>query len=232
MYGGEVERVRAEVAELDLQSERIRRVLRCAITEADRSAAVLIFALVEDLMLDAFKKNLSDEYIKGGWDEITSGNGLLSTANDRLSLLALLDWIKPSTYSDLRLLKSIRNRFAHHADVGGFDDKNIRSWLGSMNPIEKSILKSIDDIHEDTIHTLNARQTFLMRATMVVTELVSNLAIGPKARTSKVAPGHVSSNWATCPENLREIHRVAAEIVLEVLGEPPSQGSRLASAPT
>jgi len=139
IYASGVTRVRAEVAQLDVQSQRIRRVFESARREADRSAAILIFALIEDLMLESFKNNLSGSNIKGGWDEITRGDGLLATANDRLSLLGMLDWMQPKVYEELRLLKSIRNRFAHHADVDGFDDRNIRSWIGALHPAEKAV---------------------------------------------------------------------------------------------
>ncbi len=142
MYGSAVERVRQHAAELDLQPERLRRVFKTARSEADRSAAILVFALAEDLMLDAIKRYLNAD-VRGGWAEVTSGNGLLATANDRITLLCLLRWIHPSVYADLRLLKSIRNRFAHHAEVSSFDDSVIRNWIGAISHTEASALAAV-----------------------------------------------------------------------------------------
>src|SRR4051794_23791188 len=83
LYGHHVKMVREHAAALDLQPQRIRNAFEVARGESDRSAAILIFALAEDLMLDAMKRYLNHD-VKGGWDELVSGNGLLATANDRI----------------------------------------------------------------------------------------------------------------------------------------------------
>ena len=58
---------------------------------------------------------------------------------------------------------------------------------------------------------------FLMRSSLVIVGLLSNLAIAPSARASNVAPGHVAAEgWDLYPDNLKELHRLAAEVVLLV----------------
>lgn len=217
MYGQMVESVRQHAASLDLQHERLRRVFLAARSEADRSAAILMFALAEDLMLDAIKRYCNSD-VKGSWEEITGGNGLLATANDRITFLYLLEWIHPNVYSDLRLLKSIRNRFAHHADVSNFEDSKIKSWIAAMKINEGFMLTSVSETDLPRPETFTTRQMFLMRSSLVITRLVSNLAIAPEARASRVAPGYVEGrDWDLYPDNLKELNRIAAEAVIDIL---------------
>lgn len=217
MYSHMVGTVTEHAASLDMQPDRLRRVFSTARTEADRSAAILVFALAEDLMLDAIKRYCNPD-VQGGWDEVTGGNGLLATANDRINFLYLLRWIQPQVYADLRLLKSIRNRFAHHADVSGFEEEKIKSWIYAMKTTEENLLGSVawGDIPRSEKFT--ARQMFLARSSLVLTRLMANLAIAPEARAARVSPGHVESQgWDRFPDNLKELYRIAAEAVTNAL---------------
>lgn len=215
MYGNAVVRSREHTAGLDLGCERISQALQTALNDSDRSAAILIFALIEDLMLDYLKRYLSIDYIKGGWDEVIGGNGLLATANDRITLISLLGWIRPVVYNDLRLLKSIRNRFAHHAQVDGFVDSAIQSWIASMKVTEESAVNAFMEDGYQLLKMFSPRQKYLMRASMIVTELLTDLAIAPNARQAQVAPGHVSGSWDDMPENIKEVRRLAVRIIGE-----------------
>jgi hypothetical protein len=220
MYGTAIDSVRQHAAKLDLRTERLRGVFRTARSEADRSAAILVFALAEDLMLDAIKRYLKAD-VKGGWAEVTGSNGLLATANDRITFLCLLQWIHPVVYADLRLLKSIRNRFAHHADVSSFEDSVIRNWIGAISSVESAPLAAASGAEVGHPTKPSTRQLFLMRSALVVTRLVANLAVAPQARALQVAPGHVEGpTWELYPDNLKELYRIAAEVVLSVIHQP------------
>ena len=224
MYGHAVDTVRKQAAKLDLQPQRLRTAFETARKESDRSAAILVFALAEDLMLDGMKRYLNAD-VKGGWDELVSSNGLLATANDRINFLYLLYWIYPAVYADLRLLKSIRNRFAHHAEIAGFEDQAIKSWIAAMSLTEASALKAVAEAGSALPNKFSARQLFLMRSTLVVTQLVANFAIAPEARAARVAPGHVEGDdWDDYPDNLKELNRIAAEAVLDVASGTDTQG--------
>jgi hypothetical protein len=57
-----------------------------------------------------------------------------------------------------------------------------------------------------------------MRSSRVITQLVTNLAIAPEARASRVAPGHVEGpDWDLFPDNLKELKRISAEMILGVM---------------
>jgi hypothetical protein len=160
--------------------------------------------------------------VRGGWDEVTDGNGLLATANDRITLLCLLGWIAPTVYADLRLLKSIRNRFAHHADVSNFEDGKIRSWVSALSSVaEAAAIAAAVETGVPIRTKFSTRQLFIMRSSLVVTALVTNLAIAPEARALRVAPDHVArTGWDLFPDNLKELKNIAADMILSVILEP------------
>lgn len=218
MYGAEVARVREQAASYDIGAERLRKTFEGARAEADRSSAILLFALAEDLMLSGLKQHLHGE-VKGGWDELSGGNGLLATASDRITLLALLSWIHPTVYADLRVLKTIRNRFAHHPDVIGFDEQKIRSQISALTPIEKALLQKMA-VGADTV--ISPRQLYLIRAGSTIVRLVLNLAVAPAARKGNVAPGHIDMvDWEQLPPNLQELFNISAEHMAAVMSPAP-----------
>ena len=143
IYKHQVETARKRAASFAIDLNRIRRVFTTAFAESDRSAAILLFALAEDLMLHCLREYLNAN-VPGGWKSVTDANGVLATASDRITILHLLFWIRGATSADLRLLKSIRNRFAHHADVDSFDDPKIRGWVSSLSPYETPALATFD----------------------------------------------------------------------------------------
>jgi len=213
LYGHHVGIVREEAATYDIQAERLRKTFSTARAEADRSAAILLFAMAEDVMSHGLKKHLRGQ-VAGGWEGICNGNGLLATANDRMTILALLGWVSPLVYADLRIMKSIRNCFAHNPDVTGFDDNKSRGFISSLSPREKDALLAA---RADA--PLTARQLYLLRAGSTLTQLIHNLAIGPAARREHVSPEHAStSDWEQTPANLKELHRLEAEHYILVVG--------------
>lgn len=212
MYGHHINLVREELASYDIQAERLRKTFAAARVEADRSSAILMFAIVEDVMLHSLMQHLHGE-VAGGWKDLSSGNGLLATANDRMNILALLGWIHPLVYADLRIMKSIRNLFAHHPDVIGFEDNKIRGLISSLSPREKLALSILE-----ADPPLTARQTYLVRAGSTLMQLVYNLAYAPVARRERVSPEHVDYlDWKKTPDNIKELHRLLAEHVLSVV---------------
>ena len=195
----------------DFQLDRLRRVFGIIDIESDRSLAILIFALSEDLMLVSLKHYMIGK-VKGGWEEVASGNGVLATANDRITILELLAWIRPEIAKHLRLMKSIRNRFAHHADVNGFEDGKIRGWLSSMDHIEVPVLRAMEESEAEPLKT--PRALFIMRSVLTITALVSDLAIRPAAIAAKVWSGDISGSYDDGPEPLRDLRRIAAETII------------------
>jgi len=194
-----------QIEQLALPMERVDKAFKVACAEADRSASILLFALVEDLMLDALKLHLNPN-VKGGWKALTDGGGLLATASDRIILLELLYWIAPGTGGDLRLMKSIRNRFAHHAEVNSFEDKTISGWITSMTDYENTTVKLFTKRKElAEAPGLTLQDRFLLRALGTIWRLVRDLAIAPIAMQNRVSVNTLmQAPFDEMPENVKQ----------------------------
>ena len=216
IYGVGVAKVRESVSKIDLEIDRLNLVFERALIEADRSSSILIFALIEDIMIASIKKNLFCP-MRGSWDDVTGGNGLLATANDRLDLISILGWLQERTYKDILILKSIRNRFAHHADVLDFSDPKMMSWISNLFGRESHILKMYPQFVSGELK-LSWRHLYLIRAILVVEGLIADLTIAPLARVERVAVQHAhGGTWEDSPENLKALRRLAARHILIVL---------------
>jgi hypothetical protein len=213
MYDAQVVETRKVTAGVDVETQRLRRVFSTACEESSRSAAILLFALAEDVMLSAFKRHLNPD-VAGGWKSIAEGSGVLATASDRIALLELLFWARKSVCADVRPMKAIRNRFAHHADVDTFEDAKVRGWVSTMTAHEKPALEGLKDAERARSKPYAVRKLFLMRACTTVAILASDLCVMPIARDRKVDPAHVTATWEECPDNLKELRRVAAAVLL------------------
>lgn len=217
-----VEAARQQASERQIPVPRLKTVYERAVAEPDRSTAILLFALVEDLMLEAFKQNLNTD-IRGGWKSLVDGNGLLATANDRLSLVELLRWSRPETIADLRLMKSIRNRFAHHADVTDFSDRQILGWITSMHTREEIFLRR----HPEEIRRLlpkpSPRDLYIIRAFFTVCLFMFDLSLSPIAHAERVQPKDILGGHPDrFPPNFKELMDYLTTQLVNLLSPPPA----------
>jgi Mannitol repressor len=80
-------------------------------TESDRACAVLGAALLDARLESLYKRRLLCFQ-----EEILSGNGPLNTFSARIRIARALAWISSDVQSDLDVIRSIRNEFAHSFD--------------------------------------------------------------------------------------------------------------------
>lgn len=219
MYDHQVHMVRQHVTGLDFSIDRIQIVFNAANNEADRSSAILIFALIEDIILNEILRYTRTSR-KKLINEISTGSGLLSTANDRIQFVYLLSWIQENTFNDMKILKSIRNNFAHNADITNFDDEKIKLLISSLSHAEKALLEVYPERVPRPI-ILNNRQLLLVRSLLLIVKLIGELAVAPEARASRVAPGDVTgTDWDLLPSNMKELNRIAARTVSNIIFGP------------
>lgn len=215
IYGSAVSQARRVVEEKDLQIERLKRVFEAADSESDRSAAILIFALAEDLMLESLKANLNPRAWGNGKD-VAGPNGPLGTAANRLVVLNLLYWIRDKTAENLKCLKAIRNHFAHHPDIVSFDDPKIAALVGQLQHWEGPVQEGLIPLDEQMV--LSNRDKYLLRASCTVAQLASDLAVGPAATSHNVNPADVEGKtFDDLVDNLRSVRFVMAEVMLRTL---------------
>jgi hypothetical protein len=80
-------------------------------SESDRACAVLGAALVDERL-----KHLFDRRLHFDNTELLSHHGVFGSFSARIKVARALDWIDDDVHSDLKQVRDIRNKFAHHAD--------------------------------------------------------------------------------------------------------------------
>ncbi|WP_309622559.1 hypothetical protein [Novosphingobium sp.] len=197
-------RARIEAQEIPL--DRIDKAFAVAENETDRSVAILIFALAEDLMSEFLKFHLNPKAY-GGFASAFSNQGVLATASDRIAILELLFWIRKETAQDLRILKSIRNLFAHHSEINSFSDDKIPSWLSSMQPL----FTTTEDV---ILKKRTERSIFLLKSICTIFSLIYDLSVLPITFQEKTDPYQsLGKEWNELPDNIQAIFTRQAGIL-------------------
>ncbi|UTR09432.1 hypothetical protein MM300_16230 [Evansella sp. LMS18] len=89
----------------------------------DRAAAIVAASYLEEqlkLVILGHFKNVTS-LSANDKNNLTSGNGPLSTFSSRISIAYLLELINKEQYDDLNLIRKIRNDFAHQLNAVTFD---------------------------------------------------------------------------------------------------------------
>jgi hypothetical protein len=111
-------------------------------------------------------------------------------------------------------MKSIRNRFAHHAGVHSYSDNSISGWISSMSHHERPALQQIEYYEKDKP---TMRSLYLMRAAGTLFHLATDIAIGPIARQEKLHPGDLfKGDFSEQPQNIQDATRMQARLMLKV----------------
>lgn len=217
MHQSQIDLANDQVAKGNLDIGHIEKTFEIAKTESARSASILLFSLAEDLMITGLRNYLNSK-VNGGWQSVTQGNGTLATASDRITILELLYWIRQSTGADLRLLKSIRNRFAHHADVHSFDDQTISGYIGTLSKREVAPLEAIKNADADTWRELDSHETYLVRALGTIVDLSIDLLYGPISTKHRVNPTDVyTRDFDNLPDNIQGAFRSYSKMILDLV---------------
>ncbi len=216
IYGATVKQALEMAATVPVDCKKIQSTLDEAKTNTDRATAILIFALIDDLFIYYYSLFLNKE-ISGGVKSLFDGNGMLSTAHNRITLAASLYWVSKATYKDLKILKKIRNEFAHKTTVHTFSEQPVESLVLSLEPYENAILKNSDlkDLHLQ--RKLSVRELFLLRSGMLIKNLVSELILYRSAITHQVGIRDMHSDWDKAPDNVKEISRCIARFSLQII---------------
>lgn len=215
-YEAQVNRVRDLVSEVALDIEHYKAVFEELREEkSDRTVAIAVYALFDDLIIDTYRRHLNHE-IKDGLDSILEGSGFLATSHNRVKLAAALFWISKRTYARLNLLRSIRNRFAHHIEARQFDDKVVSGYITSFPPIPEQLEEVIIGYGGPPFKKLSIRKKFLVQVALLFQDTVSEFTVQPYARTMEVDIGSVLSDREKLPENLRLLGLEVARMVLTV----------------
>ncbi|MBR0653237.1 hypothetical protein GXW78_26530 [Roseomonas terrae] len=225
-YQYQVKAAQKELADLSFPHKQIEETLEevrdCA---DDRAAVITLFALVDDLTISLMQRNL-DPSIRGGLGRLFDGGGfgILGTSSARFTMAAALRWLRPETYSDLDLLRKIRNAFAHKVSVRTLTDEPVRGLFASMTPADahfRSLVADIAGPGKDWVQrpfaTLTPRQRFLLTGAALLRRIIFELPALPVAAAHKVSALDAMGRWKQAPEAFREATFVILEAVWFVL---------------
>lgn len=120
----------AGAKEVSLDLSGITATFDAAITEAPRSTAILIAALIDDELTRYIKRQL---YLPEKLEErLFGGNGPITALSSKIDLALALRWISPDDTEELHIIRKIRNEFAHNPNVHSFDRDPILSHVNRM----------------------------------------------------------------------------------------------------
>ncbi|MFM2149694.1 MAG: hypothetical protein RLZZ187_2000 [Pseudomonadota bacterium] len=224
IYGVHVQAARSALDDLELPYQHIS----AALTEArdasdDRTAAIVLFALLDDLSIRLIQRNL-DPNVKGGISRLFDGYGFLSTANARMTMAAALRWIDPRTHNELDLLRRIRNEFAHNVAVRSLADDPVAGWLSSMQPTERRFRAGVDaalvlkpDLQVRPLEAYTLRQRLIARGAWLVKQVTFEIPVLPVAQLHQVSPDDVFGDWDATPASFRETQKAVISAVWPIL---------------
>jgi len=215
-----LDKLKDAVAHIDLDPQSFYDFFQSVRTESDRAMAIIIFSFIEERLGGLLREAMSPDIV-GGPATLFEGFGPLSTASARIELAAALYWLSPETYHNLRLLRKIRNGFAHGPFVGNFEEAKIRDLLNAMDPLEDRVFEafSIDKVNLDRAGT-SQRIAFLLRSILTCSRMMAEVSTAPCAQRVGLPP-HVALgvDARARPEAIDALWRITSELVVDLLSE-------------
>jgi len=111
-------------------------------TESDRGSALIAASAIEDLLENLARKRLLD--CKASNSLFSGFNSPLGTFSSKAIICRSLGLIAEDEFSDIEVIRKIRNEFGHNWKGLNFETQKIRGltmnleWFGPLNEEEKS----------------------------------------------------------------------------------------------
>ncbi len=156
--------------------ERLHTFLNATKGETDRGRSLVAASLIEE-MLEVVLRGffLDTSATKKLFDD---PNAPLSTFSAKASTSRALGLISHEEFSDIELVRKIRNAFAHSV-MCSFDNDKIKSWASSLK-IGMSSLDVLEKGHKSRVD--DPKQRFGMVTTSLVTSLYNRAHYVKKER--------------------------------------------------
>jgi mannitol repressor len=153
--------------------------------ESDRAAAILAVSFLDNNLRRMLLAYMVDH--PRGRDFFESDRPL-ATFSSRITLAFGLGLLSPDTFSDLNLIRKIRNHFAHSEEAATFDSSPSRDWCAEL-----WVTKHAKDLVFDIAIQRTSRDQFLLAVgftTLLVDSTLSRIEGGTVKRL--VMPGPLS----------------------------------------
>ena len=214
----QLDRLFTAVSEIDLREESFKEFFSGLRSESDRALAIVTFAYIDERLRDLFEQALNKE-VAGGTASLLEGIAPLSSSNARIQLAAALYWLRPDTYHNLRLLRKIRNDFAHDSTANAFSHRRIAGLLTSMHPIENKIIDAVRSITEFDRELID-RERFFIRCVTTCQAMITEMASAPIASRMGLPPHALyRRDMKELPLPVQALMRSASIAILEFIGK-------------
>ena len=199
MYAHSVASALESINAVSLPLSAIQPAFSEAVSGSDRTASIVIFALIERFLLAAFQNNLVSSE-KSMVNKIVGDNGILPTASSRLTMARALGWISANSYHDGNLVRRIRNEFAHNVEGASFLESPVSGYLTSFKidvvRFAEPALKIVDldqRIKDGLQEALASKGKlyFCLVCLGFVEEMFEELLVLPWCREHRVNPGSI-----------------------------------------
>ncbi len=218
-----------QIATVEYDTNQFQDFFTSLAGESDRALAIVSFAYIEDqlkmLLCKQFSRNIS-----GGPESLFDAFGPLSTAAASIKLAAALNWLSPTTYRNLDLLRKIRNEFAHTPFLGGFTERVVDGYLSSMEAVEAVISDGYGEPDDDLAEIRYAliapdewtrRNIFHLRSVLTCQNMLIELLTIPLALRMSLNPSaSLHEVWVAQPLPIKDIIAAGVEVVKELLTKP------------
>jgi DNA-binding MltR family transcriptional regulator len=133
-------------------SQEDAKVLAEIRNASDRAVGIIGASLVEIHLTALIKQCCIEEKTdqdKAAMNEIFRSSGPLGSFASKIHFAYLSGMISQDLYSDLLTMRAIRNRFAHHIDIGSFLLPEISSRCFNFKIVDKYIVDSPNSVFGD-----------------------------------------------------------------------------------
>lgn len=190
----------------------------------DRTAIVLLFALLDDLIIELMKRNFNQK-VKGGINKLFEGSGIIGTANSRILMCSALNWLSDQTILDLDLMRKIRNEFAHKVSTRTLDQIPVCDYIVTMSASEHryfdavaSFKTSPDEVRALT--GLSLREKMFIRGVDLVYRICAELSTFELAKLHQVDFRHLLAREGGKDGPTFELLLELVKVVRPVLEKP------------
>ncbi len=167
--------------------------------ETDRAAAVLVGAMLDEVLASLLRKRLIPPLSKER-SLLDSPYAPLGTFSARIDAAYQLGLISSYLARDLHLIRKIRNEFAHEAMECAFNDQRIADWVAALEATSR--YNSRDPVMRGGLGPAGPRWDFLGISAWILYSLGCELQETPPLQEHKPEFGYI--DWQSLTAEVRK----------------------------
>ena len=211
--------IRDQVNLEEIDSNEMFRFFDRARRKDDRSVALLLYAHVDDFLLNRFKS-----IVHRHTDELLGFERPLFHSYPRLLLAHDLGWISDDTYSGLNMMRKIRHEFAHNSEIDHFSEEPVRGFVSSIPKAETLLYEKDAQRAEAELNpheTLTVRDLYLVRCAHLIGHSAVELISFPAFLKAGLTPYAVfPKDLSETPNNVKHLIATTIDMMLSICGKP------------